>query len=497
MNAKFQVKTICMTFAFAVILLFAGAQTAQAQWTTSGSNTTTTNNVGVGTTSPGQSLSVNGNIEFKGNDGIRYVITDQPGTGATRLVFQAGFGSTGVGGALNLWGAGHASKPGWATIGLPSAGSGSTASRFTINDGGLADGNDIFTVLRSGNVGIGTTAPGQKLDVNGNITANGYLQVGTDAIAGDRRIYGFSNIARTATSFGMVIGNADTSSTASVSKYGGYFYTSGTWNGTSANSVGIYATATGGTNNYAAIFDQGNVGIGTTSPLTKLHTKGQGFFESANLNGVSIIPGASLQTIESDWNSGGADTPLLLKTQNSGNQLYLATSGNIGIGTTPSASYKLDVAGNINSSATITGNNIVAKYQDMAEWVPSSEKLSAGTVVVLDSTKSNQVTSSSVSYDTRVAGVISEQPGIALGEKTEGKLLVATTGRVRVKVDATKSPIHIGDLLVTSDVPGMAMKSEPIVIGNRKIHAPGTLIGKALEPFEKGKGTILVLLSLQ
>jgi hypothetical protein len=102
-----------------------------------------------------------------------------------------------------------------------------------------------------------------------------------------------------------------------------------------------------------------------------------------------------------------------------------------------------------------------------------------------------------VSYDTRVAGVISEQPGIALGEKTEGKLLVATTGRVRVKVDATKSPIHIGDLLVTSDVPGMAMKSEPIVIGNRKIHAPGTLIGKALEPFEKGKGTILVLLSLQ
>jgi hypothetical protein len=133
----------------------------------------------------------------------------------------------------------------------------------------------------------------------------------------------------------------------------------------------------------------------------------------------------------------------------------------------------------------------------VAEWVESSQALPAGTVVVLDSTKSNQVTSSTEAYDTRVAGVISEQPGIALGESGENKVLVATTGRVRVKVDASKGPIQIGDLLVTSDVPGMAMKSEPIKVGGRLMHMPGTLIGKALEPLEKGSGKILVLLSLQ
>jgi len=155
------------------------------------------------------------------------------------------------------------------------------------------------------------------------------------------------------------------------------------------------------------------------------------------------------------------------------------------------------VNGTINSTTTITANNIVAKYQDVAEWVLSSEQLAAGTVVVLDATKSNQVTSSSVSYDTRVAGVVSEQPGITLGEQGEGKVLVATTGRVRVKVDATKGPIHIGDLLVTSDVPGMAMKSESVEFSGRKMHMPGTLIGKALEPLAKGNGEILVLLSLQ
>ena len=45
--------------------------------------------------------------------------------------------------------------------------------------------------------------------------------------------------------------------------------------------------------------------------------------------------------------------------------------------------------------------------------------------------------------------------------------------------------------------PGVAMKSEPIEFAGRKMHMPGTLIGKALEPLEKGKGEMLVLLSLQ
>src|SRR6185436_2692801 len=162
----------------------------------------------------------------------------------------------------------------------------------------------------------------------------------------------------------------------------------------------------------------------------------------------------------------------------------------LGIGTTDPGSNNLKVSGNANvtGNLTITANGtgtgnitadgtINAKYQDVAEWVPSSEQLSAGTVVVLDSTKSNQVTSSSVSYDTRVAGVVSEQPGIALGEKSDSKVLVATTGRVRVKVDATKGPIQIGDLLVTSDVPGVAMKSEPVNLSGVQFHRPGTLIG--------------------
>jgi hypothetical protein len=267
----------------------------------------------------------------------------------------------------------------------------------------------------------------------------------------------------------------------------------------------------------------GNVGIGTTSPADLLHVR-------------STTNGAVVNVITDGWtnaerglkiftNTGGASTVRwkigspatgggepggdvgtdfgIQRYNDAGTLLGTAffmqrSNGNVGIGTdTPGSGYKLDVTGNLNASGTISGGNIIAKYQDVAEWVPSSEQLPAGTVVVLDSTKSNQVISSSQAYDTRVAGVISEQPGIALGERGSNKVLVATTGRVRVKVDASRTPIQIGDLLVASDTPGMAMKSEPVNIGGVQLHRPGTLIGKALEPLAKGQSEILVLLSLQ
>jgi hypothetical protein len=96
-----------------------------------------------------------------------------------------------------------------------------------------------------------------------------------------------------------------------------------------------------------------------------------------------------------------------------------------------------------------------------------------------------------------VAGAVSAQPGLVLGERTEGKVTVAQSGRVRVKVDASRGAIRIGDLLVTSPTPGYAMRSRPMLIDGKAIHRPGTLLGKALEPLPAGKGEILVLLTLQ
>ena len=141
--------------------------------------------------------------------------------------------------------------------------------------------------------------------------------------------------------------------------------------------------------------------------------------------------------------------------------------------------------------------SIAARYQDVAEWVDSAEPLAAGTLVVIDDASANRVEASTESYDSRVAGAVSAQPGVVLGEPGAGRVLVAQSGRVRIKVDATYGPIRAGDLLVTSPTKGAAMRSEPIDVGGVKMHRPGTLIGKALEPLAQGTGDILVLLTLQ
>ena len=96
-----------------------------------------------------------------------------------------------------------------------------------------------------------------------------------------------------------------------------------------------------------------------------------------------------------------------------------------------------------------------------------------------------------------MAGVVSPAPGLILGGAGEGKIKVATTGRVKVHVDATHRAIAVGDLLVTGEKEGTAQSSEPVNLGGVELHRPGTLIGKALEPLAEGEGDILVLLSLQ
>src|SRR5439155_17539266 len=91
--------------------------------------------------------------------------------------------------------------------------------------------------------------------------------------------------------------------------------------------------------------------------------------------------------------------------------------GRVGIGTnSPAIGTRLDVAGVAHFSGDVNvGGVIYAKYQDVAEWVPSEGELPAGTVVVLNRLKSNAVAPSRTAYDTAVAGVVSDAPGVLLG----------------------------------------------------------------------------------
>jgi hypothetical protein len=342
-------------------------------------------------------------------------------------------------------------------------------------------GAQTHVMAANGNVGLGTTAPGHRLDVAGNVNASGGL-----CIAGTCKT-AWSEVSSQWTTSGSNV-----------------FFNTG--------NVGI------GTGAPAFLLD---VAGSTNTPFRVRDSSGREYFSTTTRTGsvaawttpvVSLAGGRLI--VESNVPEGGNESVIRRFVNNlifnpsdhpslpgafivrqvggaTGLIVDQHANGNVGIGT-DAPTEKLHVVGNIN----VTGN-INAKYQDVAEWVPSTQSLAAGTVVVLDTTRSNHVVASSTAYDTRVAGVISAQPGVLLGEGGEGRLMVATTGRVRVRVDATRGPVRVGDLLVTSDREGLAMKSVPALVGGRPMHLPGTLIGKALEPLESGEREILVLLSLQ
>jgi hypothetical protein len=170
----------------------------------------------------------------------------------------------------------------------------------------------------TGNVGIGTTSPQAKLDVNGDIIGNGKIKVGylTDYT---NENYGIDPAGST--------------------NFGGY-------------SLKI----TGGA---LLAVDSGNVGIGTTLPTEKLEVKGKIRLSSSNAqifiddntaankivmnnNGPTYYMGISSYAVGSDSALGlGYTTSPTTKVTDA---MTILSSGNVGIGTT-SPSSKLDVAG--------------------------------------------------------------------------------------------------------------------------------------------------------
>ena len=485
----------------------------QAQWTTNGTNINNTNagNVGVGTTSPAAKLTVQS--------------TDAPAPEVGGIRLQ---GATDPNKKLIL-GVEETNNYGW----IQSVHTGLVQRALALNPLG-------------GNIGIGTTNPGAKLQVAGT---------------GETLYWGGGTVSyptMPTTAQGNMIGKSFTSDyrialqdgNNRVNHYWNAYYDSSAASykylvssepsvrmrmgigGTTEGFIDMFAAAAGtagnnltwtninyfsnvsawisprGTSSDFHVNSSGNVGIGTTSPSSFLHVNDAVGGTAALMLGDNPHVNAAGQAgyAFDRYSDGSLYTDF--KTV-AGGKVYFRSgagaefgyartwmsvdpsNGNVGIGTT-APNTKLHVAGDV----TVTGN-IAAKYQDIAEWVPASRAIPAGTVVVLDPARSNHVLPSIRSYDTGVAGVISSQPGVILGEAGEGKVKVATTGRVKVKVDASRVPIRVGDLLVTSDREGVAMRSEPLNLGGAAIHRPGTLIGKALEPLAEGMGEILVLLSLQ
>jgi hypothetical protein len=433
-----------------------GTQNRVAKWTDNSGTlgdsgiTDTGNNVGIGTTTPGSKLHVVGLQGAVGAGTFQMDTATSFGQWASAYPAFEVLNTNQTNNNVSLFQFSDAAS------GASHAGIGAVSTNHANKFGDLffftkgTDGYQLRMGIYAGNVGIGTTSPVSKLEVNG-----GSLTVGTSAT-------------------NKIFIDADAT--------GAYLQSNGT---------SPFRFFSGNTEAMRAL-NSGNVGIGTTNPSSRLEVNG----------GYLTVGTSATNKIYMDADATGAylqsngTSPLRLYSGNT-EGIRVLNSGRVGIGQ-PNPQSTLDVAGDVNVSGNaIVAGNIAAKYQDVAEWVPSRQEIAAGTVVILDVTQRNAVTPSRRSYDTLIAGVVSAGPGVLLGQGGAGKVMVATTGRVLVKVDASKFPIKVGDLLVTSARPGEAMKSMPMKIGGKFIHRPGTIIGKALEPLPNGEGKILVLLSLQ
>ncbi|HEY7389815.1 MAG TPA: hypothetical protein VH640_14960 [Bryobacteraceae bacterium] len=119
--------------------------------------------------------------------------------------------------------------------------------------------------------------------------------------------------------------------------------------------------------------------------------------------------------------------------------------------------------------------------------------LSPGSVVS-QSSDGKGLQLSSKAYDPAAVGVISGagsfQPGMRVGSRSDGSsdLPVAVAGQVYVWANSESGAISVGDLLVASGTPGVAMR------GSDASRLTGTVIGKALQPYSgDGKSLIRML----
>ncbi|HEY0907950.1 MAG TPA: hypothetical protein VGE35_01235 [Candidatus Paceibacterota bacterium] len=234
------------------------------------------------------------------------------------------------------------------------------------------------TITGAGNVGIGTTTPAQKLDVNGSVVLNNnnsYIIRDTAFANAFTLTYTNANVARIRQANN---GQLDIAA------------------GFSSNVNAAITFSTSGLNERMRIDGLGNVGIGTSTPVSTLSVQGS---------------------------------------------LCVRDTGSCG--TTAGTIYA--------TTASITDI-------DLAENYPTLDgTLSAGEIVSLDTTASTTI--KRAAQGEKVLGIVSTAPGLLLGKELPNSKPVALSGRVPVKVNGENGDIQIGDKIALSTTAGVGRKA--------------------------------------
>ncbi len=272
--------------------------------------------------------------------------------------------------------------------------SGTLTTNFLSASSATISGN-TYLATSSGNVGIGTASPTQKLHVAGSANITGSLSASSATISGNTYLAtssGNVSIGTTSPTDKLQIG------TAMAFHDGGHKVIGFGWS-PGANkalqdtnpaeirftgsklTLGVDATQrkVGETPliPYTLVIDStGNVGIGTTAPGAKLDVdlgdilvQGTGSFDESGET-ATVYLGDTNHFIQSIYGGG-----VKIGTYQASNGIFLQQStGKVGIGTT-SPTEKLHVAGNANITGRLTANSLSASSATI------SGELRAGSII--------------------------------------------------------------------------------------------------------------------
>ncbi|MBP9694839.1 MAG: hypothetical protein KBD73_00285 [Candidatus Magasanikbacteria bacterium] len=134
---------------------------------------------------------------------------------------------------------------------------------------------------------------------------------------------------------------------------------------------------------------------------------------------------------------------------------------------------------------------------DLAERVDivANEEVLPGDVMTINQSSTDTYEKTSSAYQSGVAGVISTNPTIVVGDgRTEHTAVMAMIGRVPLNISGENGPIQRGDILVSASIPGYAMKYDPATAPQNVMIG---VVGEALDEFtgsSNSTGTIMALI---